>query len=901
MGDWERVRQYVTEGSQDAFGQLVREHLPMVYAAAMREVRDEHLAEDVGQAVFLVLARRAESLKPPLRLAGWLFRVTTYAAASARAKEKRRHHHEQRAGKQRPAMQPERIEEVWDDIEPKLNTALAKLGATDREAVILRYLEERSVKEVAEALGVSEAAAKMRIGRGLEKLRGLLGGQEGMVSVAGLAAVLETKAMVAVPAGLAGSVTAGVVSGATAATGQAFLFAKGAMNMMAWAKIKVIVAVAAALLVGSTAGVVGLSRTQAAATKPATAPTTQLGAEQQLVAAVYDAMQANLQRMKTWRGQAIVTYQRVKKEPEGRTADVPRSEERIDFLVDNGRQMIRSDTRKHEAIMLLHKDGTTTKEYEGEILTKSLWDGQKFYTVRLYPGQQNPPRAANGQPSRPRSGMGLLFDPVAQFISPRDRDMSAFLKGWSSPTLDINKIRSAWDIRREGDRVVLEAKGNKSINRYTFDLSKAGNLVIYEAESQPIATTQPITQVMHELVQIDYQQQDGVVYPVTIRIQYRYHTHGDTPADGESTWETRFENCQINGPVEERELSAEALSPLRKIAKLRLYPGEENSAAVLVTDEWGRSFPIVIGQREGKLLAPWLEGKLLPPRFEGQPTLEGDDLYTALVTGLRPYGVYLIGLRLSEIENHTFRASIEVRKPTHVSEYIDCRPSDGMNLVLRTGAGYRMTVDEALVAAESFKHEDGTPMTEAEAVQHMQRARTVDPRASKPTDLALNPVRFGTLDEADRRDLEKVADVGRLTPIKEVAVDLAPAAGNLSLQLEGIGQDKPIAWPLSEWEAEIAVQAWQSRSAATVPASATAPTLAHLCAAETFCAVMRVAAIRIESVILFHDKSDHRAAIVVLTDGQRRTTVRINAFDGLCIALSGRGPLLMADRGDGRS
>ena len=281
MDDGQLIREYARDargGSSRAFDELVKRHVGMVYSAAVREAGDEHLAEDVTQAVFLVLMQKAGRLRLSGSLGGWLFAATRYAAATARDKEQRRKGHEERAGKMmmRPEMRQEQIEEVWSEVEPKLNAALARLASKDREAVILRYLEERSIKQVAEALGVSEAAAKMRIGRGLEKLRGFLGGEAGMPSVAVLAMVLEAKATVAVPAGLAGSVTAAVLSGAAGTTGKAMIIAKGAMNMMMWAKIKIVAAVAAIVLFGSTIGVVILSRTVAADelahTQPATRP-----------------------------------------------------------------------------------------------------------------------------------------------------------------------------------------------------------------------------------------------------------------------------------------------------------------------------------------------------------------------------------------------------------------------------------------------------------------------------------------------------------------------------------------------------------------------------------------------------------------------------------------------------
>lgn len=254
------LRDYVRHGSHSAFGHLVERHLPMVYATALRETGEPAAAEDVCQAAFLILVQKARGLKQPDGLAGWLFRVTRYAAANARRLEQRRQKHERRASQLRPEMQNdqdesfEQIEKTWAEIEPRLNAALAKLKSKDREAILLRYFEDRSLKQVAEALGCTEPATKMRLGRALEKLRGILGGER-MASVAALTAVLEAKAIVAVPAGLAGSVTAAVLSGVTAATGQAFLIAKGAMRMMAWTKAKLVATVGIGAIVLGVSGI----------------------------------------------------------------------------------------------------------------------------------------------------------------------------------------------------------------------------------------------------------------------------------------------------------------------------------------------------------------------------------------------------------------------------------------------------------------------------------------------------------------------------------------------------------------------------------------------------------------------------------------------------------------------
>ena len=73
MSDLELLSQYVRTGSQEAFAQIVRLYVDMVYSAARRQLRDAHLAEDVTQKVFVLLARKAPSLKREVLLGGWLY------------------------------------------------------------------------------------------------------------------------------------------------------------------------------------------------------------------------------------------------------------------------------------------------------------------------------------------------------------------------------------------------------------------------------------------------------------------------------------------------------------------------------------------------------------------------------------------------------------------------------------------------------------------------------------------------------------------------------------------------------------------------------------------------------------------------------------------------------------
>lgn len=219
MTDAELLEKFVRERGEEAFAELVQRHIGMVHAAALRQVGgDAHLAEDVTQVVFTALARKAEGLRGRAGLAGWLYLSTHHAAAQVVRAERRR-----RAREEAHAMQ-EQIERMdtdaaWARVRPVLDEAMRELGETEREAVLLRFFEQRAFAQVGAALNVSEDAARMRVERALEKLRGLLE-RHGITSTgAALSAVLTSHASVVAPAALVAEVTgAAALSGAMAGT-----------------------------------------------------------------------------------------------------------------------------------------------------------------------------------------------------------------------------------------------------------------------------------------------------------------------------------------------------------------------------------------------------------------------------------------------------------------------------------------------------------------------------------------------------------------------------------------------------------------------------------------------------------------------------------------------------------
>src|SRR5689334_4149951 len=164
--DAELLRQYTETGSEDAFTELVRQYLPLVYSAALRQVRgDQSLAKDVTQTVFADLARKARSLAGRELLSGWLYTSTRLAASNAMRVNQRRIIREKKAIAMQEDPETSRAEEPNGDLKLVLDEAMSKLDSAERNAVLLRFFQGKDMKEVGAALGVSEDAARMRVNR----------------------------------------------------------------------------------------------------------------------------------------------------------------------------------------------------------------------------------------------------------------------------------------------------------------------------------------------------------------------------------------------------------------------------------------------------------------------------------------------------------------------------------------------------------------------------------------------------------------------------------------------------------------------------------------------------------------------------------------------------------------
>ena len=128
MNDWSLLREYVERRSEAAFEALVRRHLDMVYSAAWRQAGDASLAEEVTQAVFVLLARKAPHLRRGVMVAGWLYRTACLTARRALRDQTRRRIKEREAAEMRLT---DSNDEVWTRLKPHLDAALADLGEAD--------------------------------------------------------------------------------------------------------------------------------------------------------------------------------------------------------------------------------------------------------------------------------------------------------------------------------------------------------------------------------------------------------------------------------------------------------------------------------------------------------------------------------------------------------------------------------------------------------------------------------------------------------------------------------------------------------------------------------------------------------------------------------------------------
>lgn len=247
MDDAQLLRRYAQSRDEPAFTEFVGRHLDLVYFTALRGTGgNTALAQDIAQAVFAVAARKSRALAAHATPAGWLHRTTRHITARTMGKEQTRQRYEQEAAMHElinAGAEPE-----WERLRPVIDDVLDELEARDREAILVRYFEGRPFAEMGAAWRLSPDAARMRVDRALEKLRGALE-RRGIASVStALAVILTAQVGVTAPTGLVATVSGGALAATATIGGMAAVF-----GIMSATKIITGTATAIALLAASSA------------------------------------------------------------------------------------------------------------------------------------------------------------------------------------------------------------------------------------------------------------------------------------------------------------------------------------------------------------------------------------------------------------------------------------------------------------------------------------------------------------------------------------------------------------------------------------------------------------------------------------------------------------------------
>jgi len=266
--DAELLEDFTRNRSEAAFAAIVGRYVGLVHSVALRHTAVPEQTQDITQAVFIILARKAGSLGRKTVLSGWLYHTARLTAANYQRAESRRIRREQEAYMQ--SIMEAGATPVWDEVSPQLDEAMAKLGTADRDALVLRYFENQSLTQVGAALGIEERAAQKRVGRALEKLRKFFARRGVTLSAAVIAGVLSANAVQAAPAGLAVTTAAAATGGLTISATITTLINE-TMKTMTWLKIKFAAGVGVAALLAAGTATVAISRPAAGdgAMKPA--------------------------------------------------------------------------------------------------------------------------------------------------------------------------------------------------------------------------------------------------------------------------------------------------------------------------------------------------------------------------------------------------------------------------------------------------------------------------------------------------------------------------------------------------------------------------------------------------------------------------------------------------------
>lgn len=223
--DAQLLSAYAKHSSEPAFTELVRRHVDLVYSAALRMVCDAHLAHDVTQGTFIALAKNAGQLTDRPVLAGWLHRTAQNLAAQTVRTDVRRRAREQEAVamNETPSAEPAIS---WQEIAPHLDAVLGDLQDTDRDALLLRYFQQKTAHQMAEILGISDEAAQKRVNRAVERVRDVFAKRGITIGASGLIVLISANAVQSAPLGLAVTISAAALTGSVVTSSTTFAVTK---------------------------------------------------------------------------------------------------------------------------------------------------------------------------------------------------------------------------------------------------------------------------------------------------------------------------------------------------------------------------------------------------------------------------------------------------------------------------------------------------------------------------------------------------------------------------------------------------------------------------------------------------------------------------------------------------
>jgi RNA polymerase sigma factor (sigma-70 family) len=263
LTDAQLLERYLSGRDEAAFGAIVHRHGPMVLRVCRGVLDDDHEAQDAFQATFLVLARKARSIRRHESAASWLHGVARRVAMKARKNLARRRLHERKVAE----MSPETMTLPGDREELRaLDDEIRRLPAAIREAVVLCYLEGMTYEVAAGHLGVTEGTVRGRLARGRERLRSRLSRRGLMAPAPIVAGATSSLASSAVPASLLSS-TEGIASGVLAGKA-AFVavpapvvaLAEGVLKTMLLEKVRLTAAILFAIGFSATGAIVQAQR-----------------------------------------------------------------------------------------------------------------------------------------------------------------------------------------------------------------------------------------------------------------------------------------------------------------------------------------------------------------------------------------------------------------------------------------------------------------------------------------------------------------------------------------------------------------------------------------------------------------------------------------------------------------